>query len=90
MNLHPEYQRRLVWGPKKKSRFIESLLMNVPTPPIFLFEWAMNRHELMDGLQRLNAIVEFHENRLTLTGLEFWEALTFERQRQVFRPNQKA
>jgi hypothetical protein len=30
INLRPEYQRRLVWDKKKKSRFIESLLMNVP------------------------------------------------------------
>ncbi len=34
MNIRPEYQRRLVWNKKKKSLFIESLLMNVPIPPI--------------------------------------------------------
>jgi hypothetical protein len=33
VNLHPEYQRRLVWDNKKKSLFIESLLMNIPIPP---------------------------------------------------------
>jgi hypothetical protein len=38
MNIRPEYQRRLVWNRKKKSLFIESLLMNIPVPPIFLYE----------------------------------------------------
>ena len=33
LNLRPEYQRRLVWDPKKKSRFIESLLMKKPETP---------------------------------------------------------
>src|SRR5713226_1145692 len=59
LNLHPEYQRRLVWDVKKKSLFIESLLLNIPIPPIFLYESELNRYEVMDGQQRLNAIIEF-------------------------------
>ena len=69
LNLRPEYQRRLVWDKRKKSRFIESLLMNVPIPPVFLYEVNLSRYEVMDGQQRLNAILEFYENTLTLTGL---------------------
>jgi hypothetical protein len=75
LNLRPEYQRRLVWDKKKKSLFIESLLMNVPVPPVFLYESDWNRYEVMDGQQRLNAILEFYEDRLVLTGLETWKAL---------------
>lgn len=75
LNLRPEYQRRLVWDPKKKSLFIESLLMNIPVPPVFLYETDLNRYEVMDGQQRLNAIVEFYDNRLKLTGLEIWGVL---------------
>ncbi|MDM8550883.1 DUF262 domain-containing protein [Desulfobacterales bacterium HSG2] len=75
INLYPEYQRRLVWSRIKKSRFIESILMNVPTPPIFLYEWNLSRYEIMDGQQRLNAIVEFYDNRLVLAGLELWDVL---------------
>ncbi len=75
MNIRPEYQRRLVWDNKKKSRFIESLLMNVPVPPIFLYENDLNRYEVMDGQQRLNTIVEFYDNRLRLSGLEEWSPL---------------
>jgi hypothetical protein len=75
LNLRPEYQRRLVWDDKKKSRFIESLLMNIPVPPIFLYEIDLNRYEVMDGQQRLNTIIEFYENNLTLKGLETWSVL---------------
>ncbi len=55
--------------------FIESLLLNVPVPPVFLFERESNWYEVMDGQQRLNAIVEFYENRFPLSGLEKWTAL---------------
>ncbi len=75
INMRPEYQRRLVWDKAKKSRFIESLLMNVPIPPVFLFEWELSRYEVMDGQQRLNAIVEFYDNQLPLSGLEKWTVL---------------
>ena len=64
VNTRPEYQRRQVWDNKKKSRLIESLLMNVPIPPIYLYEIDYSRYEVMDGQQRLNSIIEFFENRL--------------------------
>lgn len=75
LNLRPEYQRRLVWDQGKKARFIESLLMNIPVPPIFLYETDLNRYEVMDGQQRLNTILEFYDNNLVLKGLETWAAL---------------
>ena len=75
INTRPEYQRRLVWDNKKKSRLIESLLMNVPVPPIFLFEHDLSRYEVMDGQQRLNAVVEFYGDELRLSGLEYWKIL---------------
>src|SRR5229473_8100982 len=75
LNLRPEYQRRLVWDPKKKSLFIESLLMNIPVPPVFLYETDLNRYEVMDGQQRLNTILDFYDNNLVLKGLETWAVL---------------
>ncbi len=75
MNLQPEYQRRQVWEKKKQSLFIESLLMNLPIPPVFLFEPEYSRYEVMDGQQRLSSIVAFYSNRLKLTGLEHWTEL---------------
>ncbi len=70
LNLRPEYQRRLRWSRKQKSLLIESLLLNIPIPPIFLYESDLARYEVMDGQQRLNAVHEFLENTFALTGLE--------------------
>jgi Protein of unknown function DUF262 len=75
VNLRPEYQRRHRWDRKKQSRLIESLLMNVPVPPIFLFEWELNRYEVMDGQQRLTSLIDFYGNNLELTGLDTWVGL---------------
>lgn len=74
-NLRPEYQRRLRWNEKKKSQLIESFIMNVPVPPVFLFEASLGEFEVMDGQQRLSAIVDFLQNRFELTGLEVWPPL---------------
>lgn len=75
LNLRPEYQRRLVWDVRKKSLLIESLLMNVPIPPIFLFETDWNQYEVMDGQQRLNTIIDFFNDSFALKGLEKWKEL---------------
>jgi hypothetical protein len=53
IDMHPGYQRRHRWDAKKRSRLIESLILNIPIPPIFLFESDLNRYEVMDGSQRL-------------------------------------
>lgn len=72
---HPEFQRRHRWSDEKKSRLIESFIMNVPVPPIFLYEKDYSLYEVMDGLQRITAIVDFYENRYALSSLEEWPEL---------------
>lgn len=74
-NLRPEYQRRLRWDNKKKSKLIESFIMNIPVPPIFLYEKTLGKFEVMDGQQRLNAISEFWAGSFKLEGLKIWAAL---------------
>ena len=76
LNIRPEYQRRIVWDVAKRSRFIESLLLNIPVPPVFLYERDLGRYEVMDGQQRLTAIVDFYGNQFALQGLEQWHELT--------------
>jgi hypothetical protein len=73
--LDPEYQRRHRWKVERKSRLIESFLMNVPVPPVFLYERDLARYEVMDGRQRLTAIKEFYEDGFELTGLQYWGEL---------------
>ncbi|MFB8790353.1 MAG: DUF262 domain-containing protein [Potamolinea sp.] len=75
MNLRPFYQRRSRWDAKMQSRLIESFLINIPVPPIILFEKDYNSYEVMDGQQRISAIQDFYDNNLLLTGLELWTEL---------------
>jgi hypothetical protein len=73
--LDPEYQRRHRWNNQRKSRLIESFLMNIPVPPVFLYERDLARFEVMDGRQRLTALAEFYDNKFPLEGLEYWPDL---------------
>lgn len=73
--LNPEFQRRHRWNKLKQARLIESFIMNVPIPPIFLYEISYSRYEVMDGLQRLTAISDFYKDKYVLTGLDQWPEL---------------
>jgi hypothetical protein len=73
--LDPEYQRRHRWSVEKKSRLIESFLINVPVPPVFLYERDLARFEVMDGRQRLTALSDFYADKFELTGLQYWADL---------------
>lgn len=73
--LNPEFQRRHRWNISQKSKLIESFIMNVPIPPIFLYEDSYSHYEVMDGLQRLSAIKEFYKDEYILEGLEEWPEL---------------
>lgn len=75
INIHPGYQRRHRWDIKKRSQLIESLMLNIPVPPVFLFENDYNQYEVMDGRQRLEAITGFLDNTYRLRGLEYWQEL---------------
>src|ERR1700733_15480828 len=75
INLNPEFQRRDRWDEEKQSRFIESIIMNVPIPPVFLGEDQYGSYVVLDGRQRLTAINEFLKNTYKLTSLKVWEDL---------------
>ena len=60
----PTYQRDYVWNPDLKSKFIESLLLGIPMPPLFAFTLDDSGNmELIDGVQRLTTIKEFYNNK---------------------------
>ena len=73
--LNPDFQRRRRWSNEKKSKLIESFIMNVPIPPIFLYENEYSHYEVMDGLQRLTTIADFYRDNFELTGLKLWQEL---------------
>jgi hypothetical protein len=59
VQIDPIYQRAFRWTIEQQSQFIESLLLNIPTPPIFLAELSDAKFEVIDGLQRFSTMVRF-------------------------------
>lgn len=57
--IDPEFQRLFRWSIYQQTRFIESLLLGIPIPPIFVAEDENGRWELVDGLQRISTIFSF-------------------------------
>jgi hypothetical protein len=75
LDIHPEFQRFYRWDSWQKSRLIESILLGIPIPPIFVFQRRDGIWDVVDGLQRLSTIFEFagilrDENRNLLPPLE--------------------
>lgn len=84
-----EYQRKFIWDDKNKCNFIESILMGLPIPFMFFSDTEDGRIEIVDGAQRVQTLVQFCENGLTLTGLNVLtksNGLTFE---QLSKPIQR-
>lgn len=59
IQIDPAFQRLFRWDPTRKTRFIESILLALPLPPIFVYQSKQGVWELIDGLQRLSTILEF-------------------------------
>ncbi|MGL4844125.1 MAG: DUF262 domain-containing protein [Aeromonas veronii] len=57
--INPDFQRLFRWDIGQKSKLIESLLLGIPIPSIFVFERDDSTWELIDGLQRLSTLLEF-------------------------------
>lgn len=75
MDPRPFYQRRSRWTPERQSLLIESFLINIPIPPLFVYEIRPDVYEVMDGQQRITAIKAFYSNELKLKGLSRWPEL---------------
>jgi hypothetical protein len=80
----PPFQRNFVWSQRHASRFVESLLMGLPVPGIFLYKDAKtSRHLVVDGQQRLRTLQFFYdgnflERKFRLTGVcDEWEGMTY-------------
>lgn len=57
--VQPEYQRLFRWSIEQKSRLIESILIELPIPQIFVIENSDGVYELIDGLQRISSVLQF-------------------------------
>ncbi len=68
--IDPEFQRNDVWSTRQRSELIESVLMGIPLPVIYLFESKDGKKQVVDGRQRITAIVDFLNDRIKLTDLK--------------------
>lgn len=79
IRLNPDYQRRHRWNNDTSSRLVESLILNIPVPFIYISqdidvdeetEEGVARYSVIDGQQRLTAIFDFFENKYPIEGLD--------------------
>ncbi len=68
----PDYQRDHTWEPKRQSKFIESVLIGLPIPYLFVADVSEKeaRLEIVDGSQRIRTLAEFVSDHLQLSELE--------------------
>jgi hypothetical protein len=87
----PEYQREFVWDPERQSKFIESVILGLPIPFIFVAEMPESgRLEIVDGSQRIRTLNAFLDNNLKLKKLDmltnldgyYFQNLSIPRQRK--------
>lgn len=71
----PEYQRKLRWSDQAQSYFIESVILRIPIPPIFLYD-VKGRLEIVDGSQRVRTLARFANDEFALGELDKLDVLS--------------
>lgn len=85
LNVHPEFQRFFRWDEEQKTKLIESILLGIPIPSIFVSQKLNGIWDVIDGQQRLSTILQFMNvlkrddgtayNSLVLKGTKFLPSL---------------
>jgi rubredoxin len=89
LNTQPDFQRYEVWSAQKKSALIESILLDLPIPQVFLAQEADNTTVAVDGQQRLTAIFRYMSDEYPLIGVvstinsKYFKDLTPELQEKI-------
>ncbi|MFB7936959.1 DUF262 domain-containing protein [Streptomyces sp. NPDC056049] len=86
LTVNRNYQRKLVWGVEEKIHLIDSILRGFPIPLFLLAETNDHKYEIIDGMQRLDAIFGFIEQRYGINGdasKKFFDLSEFSRARQL-------
>src|ERR1700722_12593795 len=91
LNLQPTFQREYVWGqkPELPSRLIESILLEIPIPPLYFGQQAGGRLEVIDGQQRLTTLIRFVSNEFALRRLTRMPSLNGKEFRDLSREYQE-
>ena len=83
LDLHPEFQRFFRWDSYRKSRFIESLLLGIPIPSVFVAQDSNGRWDVVDGLQRLSTILELTGDLIDVRGTNICPPLVLEKTKYI-------
>lgn len=91
LTLQPKFQREYVWDsrPELPSRLIESLLLEIPIPPIYFGKVTEGRLEMIDGQQRLKTLVDFVSNKFPLRKLHSMASLNHKFFKDLTKPQQE-
>lgn len=90
----PAYQREIVWDDARQSKFIESVILGLPIPYLFVVDLGHDendevRLEIVDGAQRIITLTRFVNNELTLSGLKKLEQLNGFKFADLLLPRQR-
>lgn len=71
LEINPDFQRNFVWDNTRQSKLIESILLGLPLPSIYLSQYKDGRLTVVDGLQRIHTIKRFMDDELVLCNMEY-------------------
>lgn len=74
LEIAPRFQRNFIWDRTRKSRLIESIFLGLPLPTIYLSQYPDGRLTIVDGLQRINTIKDFMEDKFMLCNMEYFDS----------------
>jgi len=96
LDLKPPYQRHSVWTPKERRYFLDTIFNGYPCPPLFLYKTlsdeGVSTYHVVDGKQRLETIINFTENKMSLAAEmadeelagKKWKAITVDQRRKFW------
>lgn len=73
LEVAPYFQRNFVWDRTRQSKLIESILLGLPLPSIYLSQYSDGKLTIVDGLQRIRTIQRFMNDDLELCNMEYFE-----------------
>ncbi len=86
--IDPEFQRNAVWTIEQERELIESVLMGIPIPIIYVFEDKDGKKQVVDGRQRIHAIVRYLDNAFALDNLKMLPRFNKKRFKELDPPYQ--
>ncbi|KAA3607141.1 MAG: DUF262 domain-containing protein [Planctomycetota bacterium] len=81
--IDPEWQRNYVWDKIRAAKLIESFLLDIPVPVIYLAKTEEGKYEVIDGLQRLTSVFNYFDNHYQLSRLDILADLNGKRFKEL-------